>query len=193
VKSHIVVLIALFFLSFQRDAFAQFELETGYSHLSGNFGLDGFHAGVGYQFNRYVTLVGESEFVWDTSQIGVFDLTPTLAGIRLKSNEQNYLGGARVRIIGWKAMKTLEKRKILPYAEVLMGVSRLNQKITNVLTSTQSFDATDQAFTYVLGGGVDYTLTRSWMARGSVDLVRTHFVDTGQSRVRVHVGLAYIF
>jgi hypothetical protein len=193
VKSHIVVLIALFFLSFQRDAFAQFELETGYSHLSGNFGLDGFHAGVGYHFNRYITLVGETEFVWDTSQIGVFDLTPTLAGIRLKSNEQNYLGGGRIRIIGWKAMKTLEKRKILPYAEILMGVSRLNQKITNVLTSTQSFDATDQAFTYVLGGGVDYTLTRGWMARGSVDLVRTHFVDSGQSRVRVHVGLGYIF
>jgi hypothetical protein len=193
VKSLIIVLMLLFFLSFPGNLLAQLDLEVGYSHLSGNFGLDGFHAGIGYHFNRYVTLVGQSEFVWDTSQIGVFDLTPTLAGIRLKSNEQNYLGGARIRIIGWKAMKTLEKRKILPYAEVLMGVSRLNQKITNVLTSTQSFDATDQAFTYVLGGGVDYTLTRGWMARGSVDLVRTHFVDSGQSRVRVHVGLGYIF
>jgi opacity protein-like surface antigen len=178
------------------NAFAQLEASFGYSHLSGNFGLDGFNAGLGYHFNPHVTLVGESEFVWDNSQVGVFDLSPTLASLRIKSNEQNYLGGARFRIIGWKATHALEKRKLLPYAEVLMGVSRLNQKVTNIQTgtiTTANLDATDQAFTWVIGGGTDYTISHNWLARGSIDFVRTHFVDSGQSRVRIHLGLAYVF
>lgn len=184
----------LFMLLVSVNAFAQLETSFGYSHLSGNFGLDGFNAGLGYHVNPHVTLVGESEFVWDNSQVGVFDLSPTLASLRIKSNEQNYLGGARFRIIGWKATHALEKRKLLPYAEVLMGVSRLNQKVTNIQpTAGSNLDATDQAFTWVIGGGTDYTITHNWLARGSIDFVRTHFVDSGQSRVRVHLGLAYVF
>jgi hypothetical protein len=189
-----VLLSLLLVLLFQVEARAQLEASGGYTHLSGNFGLDGLHAGLGLHTNRFITLVGEADFVWDTSQIGVFDLSPAIAPIRIKSNEQNYLGGARVRMIGWKPMKVLEKRKLLPFAQFLMGVSRLNQKVTGVAGATASdLDATDQAFTWVLGGGVDYTLNRKWLARGSVDLVRTHFVDSGQSRVRVHAGLSYVF
>lgn len=193
-KAHFLRFILLFSLVASVNAFAQLEASFGYSHLSGNFGLDGFNAGLAYHVNRHVTLVGESEFLWDNSQVGVFDLSPTLASLRIKSNEQNYLGGARFRLIGWKATHALEKRKLLPFAEVLMGVSRLNQKVTNIVTTTPgNFDATDQAFTWALGGGTDYTITHNWLARGSIDFVRTHFVDSGQARVRVHLGLAYVF
>jgi opacity protein-like surface antigen len=89
-------------------------------------------------------------------------------------------------------MKALEKRKILPFAEVLFGVSRLHQEVKDT-AGTISVDASDKAFTWVLGGGVDYTLSSKWLARGNLDFVRTHFVDTGQSRLRFRVGLAYAF
>jgi len=176
------------------NAFGQLQVEGGYTHLTGNFGLDGFHGEAGWKFNRHVTLVGQGEWVWDTSKIGAFDLSPTIASLRIKSNEQNYLGGARVHIRGWKATESLEKRKLLPFAEVLLGTSRLSQKVANIQTpTTLDLDASDHAFTWVVGGGVDYPLNRKWQARGALDFVRTHFVDEGQSRLRIHVGLAYIF
>ena len=174
------------------SSFGQLEASGYYTHLTGNFGLDGFSAGVGYQFNRYVSFVGDADFVWDTSRIGVFDLSTTTGTVRIKSNEQNYLGGARVRIIGWKATRALERRKILPFAELLFGISRLHQEVVDS-TGTISEDASDQAFTWVLGGGVDYTLSSRWLARGKLDLVRTHFVDAGQSRLRFSAGVAYVF
>jgi opacity protein-like surface antigen len=183
----------LIFVALTINAYAQLEVSGGWTHLSGNFGLDGFHGGAGYQFTRHVTLVGQADFVWDTSKIGAFDLSRTSANVRIKSNEQNYLGGARIRFIGWKPMKVLEKRKLLPFGEFLIGVSRLHQEVTNIETTAQELSASDQAFTWVIGGGVDYTLNRKWLARGNIDFVRTHFVDEGQSRYRIHVGLAYSF
>jgi len=183
----------LFFVALTVNAFAQLETGFGYTHLTGNFGLDGLGASVGYQFNRHVGLIAQGDFVWDTSDIGVFDLVPRAAGLRIKSNEQNYVGGVRVRMIGWKPMQTLEKRKLLPFGQFLMGVSRLNQKITNFSGPGTNLEATDQAFTWIIGGGVDYTISKDWLARGSIDLARTHFVDSGQSRARVHIGLVYVF
>jgi opacity protein-like surface antigen len=187
----------VFFLLFALGAMtvsssAQLEASGYYTHLTGNFGLDGFSGGVGYQFNRHVTLVGDADFLWDTSRIGVLDLTPQVGATSVKSNEQNYLGGARIRIIGWKPMRALEKRKILPFAEVFFGVSRLHQEVKDT-AGTISADASDTAFTWLVGGGVDYTLSSKWLARGNLDFVRTHFVDQGQSRLRFRAGLAYVF
>jgi hypothetical protein len=171
---------------------AQFEAGVSYTHLSGNNGLNGFSPSIGWQFNRYVTLVGQADFLWNTSRVGVFDLSRTTGAVTIKSNLQDYLGGARVYIIGWKATKKLEKRKILPFGELLFGESRLHQELKDSL-GTISLSASDHAFTWVMGGGVDYTLSARWLARGNLDLVRTHFVDSGQSRLRINIGLAYVF
>jgi hypothetical protein len=173
-------------------AFAQLEVGGSYTHLTGNQGLDGFEGSVGWEFNRRVILVGQGDFLFDNSRAAVFDLTPSTGAISIKSNLQNYLGGARIRIIGWKPLKSLEKRKLLPFAEILFGVSRLHQQVKDT-QGTISTEASDSAFTWVLGGGVDYTLTNRWLARGNLDLVRTHFVSTGQSRLRIGLGIAYQF
>src|SRR5262249_17867186 len=105
---------------------------------------------------------------------------------------QQYLGGARVNLRKWVKPKVLEKRKLIPFAEIQLGVSHLKQTITNTQGAIKT-SAGDTGFTWVLGGGVDYTLNRSWKARGNIDLVRTHFADEGQSRCRIGVGLAYVF
>lgn len=193
-KTRLLLFAPLLVLALHTDARAQFQLGGGYTHLTGNFGLDGFYGEAGYTFNRHVILIGQGDFVWDTSKIGAFDLSPTIAALRIKSNEQNYLGGARISIRGFKPTKALEKRKLLPFAQVLLGVSRLHQEVANIATPTNlQLDASDRAFTWVIGGGVNYTLNAKWEAHGSLDFVRTHFVDEGQSRLRIHVGLAYIF
>lgn len=190
VRAAVIFVLALLVLP--TLAFAQLEVGGSYTHITGNNGLDGFSGSVGWEFSKRVTLVGQGDFLFDTSRAGVFDLSPQTGTISIHSNLQNYLGGARVRIIGWKPLKALEKRKLLPFGELLFGVSRLHQQVKDTL-GTISVDASDSSFTWVLGGGVDYTLTNRWLARGNVDLVRTHFVDTGQSRLRIGIGIAYQF
>jgi opacity protein-like surface antigen len=187
----------LLVISIPATAFAQFELERvevsgGWTHLTGNGGLDGVNAGAGWYFTDRVAIVSDLDFTWDTSKQTVFDLLPSTGAIKTKSNEQNYLFGGRVRIRGFKPLHTLEKRKLLPFGEVLFGWSRLHQEIKDT-AGTISAEAADRAFTWAFGGGVDYTLSAKWVARGKVDFVRTHFADEGQSRLRLNIGLAYRF
>src|SRR3954454_22503011 len=140
-------------------AHAQFEAGAAYTHISGDGGLDGFTASMGWHFNGHVQLIGQTDFVWDNSRIGVFDLVPNVGTVTTKADMQQYLGGGRFRIIGFKPLTPLTKRKILPFGEVLMGVSRLNQSVKAVQTGVD-VSAADSAFTWVVGAGVDYTLNR---------------------------------
>jgi hypothetical protein len=173
-------------------AFGQFEVGGYYTHQTGNNGLNGFSGSVGYQVYRRVILVADGDFLWDNTRLGAFELSPTVAALRINTNYQQFLGGGRVRIIGWKPTKKLEKKKILPFAEVLFGLSRLSQTVRDS-TGTVTVSAADHAFTWALGGGVDYTLTHNWLARGNLDFVRTHFASAGQSQLRISIGLAYVF
>jgi hypothetical protein len=191
-RIRVVSLVLFILVVVSATAFGQLEAGGGYTHMSGNGGTDGFSGTVGWQFNRKVTLIGEGDFLWDTSQAGVFNLVPSVGALRIHTNLQNYLGGARVSILGWKAMKPIEKHKLRPFGEVLVGVSRLSQTVNDV-QGTISASAADQAFTWVLGGGLDYTLNKNWVARSNIDLIRTHFVDSGQSGLRIHLGIAYLF
>ena len=45
----------------------------------------------------------------------------------------------------------------------------------------------------MLGGGAGYVLSPHWAARANFDLLRTHFADSGQSRLRFVLGVAYTF
>jgi len=173
-------------------AFAQLEVSGGWSHLTGNNGLNGFSGEAGYEFNRKVVLVGQGSFLWNTSKLSSFDLVPSTGSVRIKSNEQNYLFGGRVRLTGWKATRGLQRKKLLPFGELLFGWSRLHQEIKDV-TGTISASASDRAFTWLLGGGLDYRLSSRWYARGNLDYVRTHFADQGQNRLRIGIGLVYVF
>lgn len=191
-RIRVVSLVLFILVVVSATAFGQLEAGGGYTHMSGNGGTDGVTGSVGWQFNRKVTLIGEGDFLWDNSQGTVFQLVPNVGAVRFQSNLQNYLGGARVSFEGWKAMKSVEKHKLRPFGEVLIGVSRLSQTVKDV-QGTVSVNAADSAFTWMLGGGVDYSLSKSWVARGNLDLIRTHFADSGQSALRIHIGLAYLF
>ena len=187
-----MMLLAFALMLLPSVALGQLEVGGGYAHISGNGGLDGLNASVGWEFSRRVIIVGDGDFVFDTSRVGAFDLSPNTGAILVKSNLQNYMGGARVRLVGWKSLKGLEKKKLLPFGEILIGVSRLSQKVEDA-NGTIDQNASDKAFTWELGGGLDYAMSSQWLARGRLDLVRTHFVESGQSRLRFSLGIARVF
>jgi hypothetical protein len=188
----LVCTLPLAFLVLCLTAPAQkFELNGGATHISGNQGLDGFTVGAALWFNHRVSIAADYDGVWDTSQIGQFELTPTGLVVS-KSHLQNYLFGPRIFFPG--LIKTKEKHvaHLVPFGEVQFGISHLNttleQASTNVSQSTS-----DSAFSWMLGGGADYRFSPHWVGRLRLDLLRTHLADAGQSRLRLGAGVAYTF
>lgn len=181
----VAILIALAFCPV-RAAAQNLEVGGGYVHVTGDFGLDGFNVGAAWWFNPRVAMAFDFDSAYDTSNIGTFELTST-GGIAVKNHIINYLVGPRV----FFSTKKIKKYKIDPFAEFQIGGSHLNSKLDSVTSGSQS--ASDNAFTWLLGGGADYKLSPSWTARMKLDLLRTHFVDQGQSRLRLGLGVAYTF
>lgn len=162
------------------------ELTGGYSHSTGDFGLDGFQAGAGWFFTPNVSLNAQYDSVWDTSRIGTFEFT-SVGAIAAKSHLQNFLFGPRI----FFHTRNVDKHPIRPFAEAQFGLTHLNSTIQEGAVTPLS--GSDTAFTWALGGGAEYSFAPHWTARGQLDLVRTHLNDQGQSRLRVGLGVAYSF
>ena len=67
----------------------------GYTHITSNQGVDGFNVGVAAWFTNRVSLAADYDSAWDTSQLGVFQITPT-GLVTSKSHLQNFLVGPRI-------------------------------------------------------------------------------------------------
>jgi len=80
----------------------------------------------------------------------------------------------------------------LPFGEAQFGVSHLSSRLEDP-SRKLSESASDNAFTWMLGGGAEYRFDPHWAGRLKVDFLRTHFADTGQSRVRFVMGVMYSF
>jgi opacity protein-like surface antigen len=191
----IVAILALFALSpiASAEDFSthNFEVSGGYAYSSGNQGLNGFNVSLAYFFAHRVALVGGYDGLYDTSQIGTFQLTP-LGLIVSKSHLQNYLIGPRVYFPGLIKSKEKHIAYLLPFAEAQFGTSHLDTEIQNKSLGT-SVGTNDSAFTWMLGGGADYRISPHWVGRINVDFLRTHLADAGQSRLRLGLGVAYTF
>jgi opacity protein-like surface antigen len=187
-----ICLLALYISFLPLYSHAQaLEGSGGYAHLTGNQGVDGFNVGVAAWFTDRVALAADYDSAWDTSQIGVFQITPTGLVVS-KSHLQNFLVGPRVSFPGLVKKKSNDKRiaRLEPFAEVQFGVSHLNTSL-NAPSAGVSQSASDTGFAWMLGGGTDYNLASHWDARIKLDLLRTHFAASGQSRFRLVLGLAY--
>jgi len=177
-------------MSFSLNASAQrVELSGGYTHITGDQGLDGFNVGAAAWFTHRVSIAADYDSGWDTSRIGIFELTPT-GVVSSKSHLQDWLFGPRISFPG--LIKTGNKRvaQLLPYGEAEFGVSHLKSSIKQTATDF-SQSTSDTAFSWMLGGGADYRLFPHWVGRLKLGLLRTHFAETGQSRLRLSLGVAY--
>jgi len=162
------------------------ELSGGWIHSSGDNGLDGLNFGASLWFNRRVSIAFDYDHAGDTSTLGNFGLTS--AGlITIQSHLQNWLIGPRI----FFPTKTVKRIDLDPFAEFQFGGSYLNQKFSQVGAGSTS--ASDTAYSWMLGGGVDYVLSPRWSARANLDLLRTHLSNEGQTRLRFVLGVAYTF
>lgn len=161
------------------------ELAGGWAHLTGDNGVDGFGVGIAAMFTSRVGIALNYDDTWDTTTLGAFELTH-VGLLATKSHLQNYLVGPRI----FFAQKKIKKRVLTPFGEAEFGGSHLSNQLQQPATGLQQ-SASDSSFTWMLGGGVDYIVAPHWALRGNVDFVRTHFVDSGQSRLRWLLGVAY--
>ena len=100
--------------------------------------------------------------------------------------------GPRVSLPGlFKSDKT-HLARLVPFAEAQFGISTLDSKLQEP-TFGISEHASDKEFSWMLGGGADYRFSSHISARAKIDLLRTHFSDTGQSRARISLGVVYTF
>ena len=184
--------VLLLLLAFPLLASAQnVELNGGYAHISGDGGLDGFNIGAAAWFTHRVSIGAEYESGWDSSHLGVFELTSSGTVIS-KSHLQDFVIGPRIFFPGAFKSKDKHIARLVPFGEAQFGVSHLNSRLENPVTKI-STEASDNAFTWLLGGGADYRFSGHWYGRAKLDLERTHFSDTGQSRLRFVLGVAYTF
>src|SRR4029077_17962010 len=126
------------------------ELGGGYTHTSGDGGLDGFNIGAAAWITNRVSLAVDYDTGWDTSHLGVFELTQTGAVIT-KNHLQNILGGTRIAFPGTLRIKETHLARMWPFVEVQFGLSHLSSSIETP-TTTQSQSASDNAFAWLLGG-----------------------------------------
>jgi hypothetical protein len=165
------------------------EVSGGWAHVTQDFGTDGFTLGASGYFSPRFALVANYDDSWDTSRVGTFEFT-TVGAIAAKSHLQNFLVGPRILF----ASRTIDKNKnkrIVPFADVRLGVSHLHQTIQQGLNPPATNQ--DSAFSWMAGGGVDYPLGPHLTARGELGLLRTHLNADAQSRARLAITLAYTF
>jgi len=162
------------------------EVGGGYTHVTGNSGTDGFDVRGAWFFTKRVSIAADYDSSWDSTTLGTFTFTD-VGAIAVNSHLQNVLFGPRI----FFATKWTDKYRLSPFGEAQFGVSHLNQKVTQ--QDQPSVSASDTAFSWLLGGGVDYKLSSHFSARGNLDFLRTHFANQGQSHLRLVLGIDYMF
>jgi opacity protein-like surface antigen len=161
----------------------RFDVSAGFSHTTGDIGMNGWDASGTYRASPWLGLVADFSGTYGTD---------TVLGVDFKSNLHNFLFGPRIFVPlnnypNWK-----------PFGELLLGASRENQTIEPSIVApgvaVPGVSKTDTAFAWMLGGGLDYQFHPQFRVRLiQVDLLRTNFFDTGQSRARIGFGLVYQF
>jgi opacity protein-like surface antigen len=170
---------------------SKIEASGGWAHVTGNFGLDGFNVGIAGWFNPRVAVAFDYDGVYDTSTVGIFQLS-NVGQISAHSHLQDFLAGPRIYFPGLiKTTKLKAGKRLTPFAEAQFGLSHLSSSLSQVNVGAES--SSDTAFSWMLGAGADYRLNPRWLARIKLDFLRTHFADAGQSRLRLCVEAAYTF
>ena len=170
------------------DIHRHLEVGGGYMHNTGDFGLDGFTLNAGWFLASNISVNANYDGVYDTSRVGQFEFT-SVGAISSQSHLQNFLVGPRFYIYEKAIGKS--RRPLRPFAEAKFGISHLKSTIEE--GEAPSISNSDSAFSWMLGGGVDYPLARHWTARGNLDLLRTHLNHEGQSRLVLGLGIEYSF
>ena len=167
--------------------FYRWELSGGYSHVTGYQGLDGFNVGGSFFLAPKISLGVNYDGVYDTTTLGAFALT-NVGLLVSKSHLQDLLTGPRIYFPGlFKGKGNIKGHILNPFVETQFGESHLYSKLEGPTFGTRT--SSDTEFTWLLGGGGDFSFSNHFAARINADFLRTHFVDSGQSHLRIILGL----
>ncbi|HEY6968681.1 MAG TPA: outer membrane beta-barrel protein [Candidatus Angelobacter sp.] len=182
-KNAMFVLLVLFGFSLPLLGQHDIEFNGGYQHISGDGGLDGFTIGAALVPIRNFQLYINYDGVFDHSTVGAFALT-SIGLTTINSHMQGFLTGPRFFLPGLIQGKGRVKgHLLLPFIDAGFGVMHLHSDLTAQNLGSQS--ASDTAFAWALGGGADYRVHPHFTLRGNIGLERTHFANSGQSRIRL--------
>ena len=162
------------------------ELGGGWAYLNGGDGGNGFNLDDAWWFTKRVTLAANYDSVWKNQFLGNFAFT-SIGAISVKGHLQNFIVGPRV----FFSTDWTNRHKLNPFGEAQFGVSWLNQAVNEAQVGEVSASANH--FTWELGGGAEYLFSPHWSGRMNLDLLRTHFIDQGQSHLRFALGVTYTF
>lgn len=153
----------------------------GYTHITQDFGLNGFNVEAAYRFSRIVAATADFDAGFKTSTLGTFGAA---SGSAVKSRIQDYMIGPRFFFPG-----VFKNGRLEPFGELEFGITHLSSTIT--APNQPNSESSDNAFSWLFGGGLAYQLSPAWALRGNLDLLRTHFANQGQSRARLVIGVWY--
>jgi Outer membrane protein beta-barrel domain len=162
------------------------ELAGGWTHITGNFGQDGFNFGAAWNFTNKVQIAADYDTAWKNARIGTFETTP-VGAVTVHNHLQDWMFGPRI----FFGTGQIRQHRINTFGEVQFGWSHLGNSIE--APTFPSISNSDTAFSWLLGGGGDYVFSSHWSVRGKLDFLRTHFASAGQSRLRLGIGVTYTF
>lgn len=145
---------------------------------SGSTGLNGWNASAEMKFLPLIGLVADFSGHYGsqsaTLECGFTTLPCVNTGESMNATVYHFLVGPQVSFsIG----------RVRPFARALLGAARLTEN-----ASAARFSASDTAFAYALGGGLDYRLLGPLRWRLQGDFLRDQFFGPTQSNFRFSTG-----
>ncbi len=152
------------------------ELSGGYAYTQFNAGqgwpnANGFFGGVGLNLTNWLQIYGEGSWQAGSIPQGNTRIIGDHIGARFYARPPSGTG------------------MLNPFAELLVGVSRLDLNLT---AAHQHFS--EHGFSFKAGGGLDLKLTRHWSVRAiDVDYYRTPFLESHQNNLWLSAGVVFTF
>jgi hypothetical protein len=165
------------------DETPRIDISGGFSHMTGDIGLNGWDGSAAYRISPWFALAGDLSGLYGSNSV---------LGVGFHSHLYNFNFGPRVFV------PLNEYPKWKPFGELLLGFSRQNQKISSSFiapgVAVPGVSESDTSFSWMLGGGIDYQFHPQFRIRViELDLLRTSFLGSTQNRARFNFGLVYQF
>jgi hypothetical protein len=103
-------------------------------------------------------------------------------------------GGSVLNFLAGPVFYSVGRRRVQMFVHGLAGVSRVDS--ATPISATSYIGGSVTRFSYAVGGGVEYDISRVFGVRGGADYLRTTFIDKTaamqhQYNLRIVVGLVY--
>lgn len=149
---------------------------------SGSTGLNGWNASLEGKLFPFIGIVADFSGNYGTQSVtAVCGLVVPCVSVQdhMNASVYHFLVGPQISFsIG----------RMRPFAHALFGAAHLNESV-----SARSFSASDTAFSYALGGGIDYRLLGPLRWRVQGDFLNDRFLGNTQDNFRFSTGPALHF